>query len=79
MCGTVAHKSMKPQVKLYEVGFALGDGPFTYEFPYVVCEDVKRIAEKGGRGSKKENILVREFKRSPGSTTAIAGVCVTSP
>ena len=37
----------------------------------------KESPEKGGRGSRKENNLVREFKRSPGSTrAAAAGVCV---
>ena len=31
---------------------------------------------KEGRDSRRENILVREFKRFPGSARAAAGVCV---
>ena len=42
-----------------------------------MCEDVKEFPQKGGRGSRKEKNLVREFKRSPGSTRAAADVCAT--
>ena len=36
----------------------------------------KNSPEVGERGGK-EKVLVREFKRSPGSTRAAPGVCVT--
>ena len=37
----------------------------------------KESPEKGERSSRKDKILVREFKRSSGSTRAAAGICVT--
>ena len=38
----------------------------------------KESPEKEGKGSRKEKILLRELKRSPGSARAAAGVCVTN-
>ena len=35
------------------------------------------MKKKEGSCSRKEKILVREFKRSPSSIRAAAGICVT--
>ena len=43
-----------------------------------VCEDVGRIPREGGkRFEKRENLLSKRIKRSPGLTRAASGVCVT--
>ena len=39
----------------------------------------KNPQRRGERGSRKEKILVRQFKRSPGATRAAAGICITNP
>ena len=41
-----------------------------------MCEDVKG-PQRREEELLEEKTLVREFKRSPGSTRAAAGVCVT--
>ena len=43
------------------------------------CEDVKRIPREGRKRFQKGENFSKRIKRSPGSTRAAAGVCVTSP
>ena len=41
---------------------------------FMCVRTIKESPENGGRGFRKEKILLREFKRFPGSTRAAAGV-----